>query len=384
MTFVLLGNPENRRVDFFQDALARFNQPPATVISWIDVLRNQSHLETALRPGIGLRIDSPGENFDADKLFLEIGENEPDETGTPPRISRSEIRRLRFEKGRILYPRQWYLGFRRTLRKIQTVLQTISDIRVTHPPSDIEIMFDKRVCHHHCLKHSVPVPPHLGSVCSFDELMVKMASSCTNRVFIKLANGSSASGVVALETNGKNLQAHTSVELVWTQQSLKLYNSLKIRRYRNLRDISDIVDLICREGAHIEKWMPKAGWQGHCCDMRVLTISGEAQHAVLRLSKSPMTNLHLGNRRGNLSDFISCLGDERWTKAKMICQHAASIFPQSLQTGVDLLFSPGFRHCTVAEVNAFGDLLPNVIYNELNTYEAQIKECLNFKSRKSK
>jgi hypothetical protein len=214
--------------------------------------------------------------------------------------------------------------------------------------------------------------------------MVKMASLQINRVFIKLANGSSASGVIALETNGKYLQAHTSVELVRAEQGFKLYNSLKIRRYRNLRDISDIVDAICREGAHIEKWMPKAGWQGHCCDMRIVTIAGEAQHAVLRLSKSPMTNLHLGNRRGNLSKFLVYLGEDRWTKAKKICQRAASVFPQSLHTGVDLLFSPGFKHNTVAEINAFGDLLPNVTYKGLDTYEAQVKECLNFKSRKSK
>jgi hypothetical protein len=268
------------------------------------------------------------------------------------------------------------------LRKIQAVLQTIPDIRVTHPPSDIEIMFDKRLCHQRCSKHTVPVPPHLGNVHSFDELMVKMASLQINRVFIKLANGSSASGVVALETNGTYLQAHTSVELVRTEQSFKLYNSLKIRCYRNLRDISDIVDALCKEGAHIERWMPKAGWQGHCCDMRVITIAGEAQHAVLRLSKSPMTNLHLGNRRGNLSEFLVYLGEDRWTKVKKICQHAASVFPQSLHTGVDLLFSPGFKHNTVAEINAFGDLLPNVTYKGLDTYEAQVKECLKAKGKR--
>jgi hypothetical protein len=372
LKFVLLGNPENRRVHFFQNALARFDQPPATIISWLDVLRNRVHLDRVLLPGIILRIDSPGENFEVDRLFLELGEDEADEIGTLPRLSRSQIRRLRYEQGRILYPRQWYLGFRRALRKIQTVLQTIADIRVTHPPSDIEIMFDKRLCHQHCVKHAVPVPPHLGNVCSFDELMVKMASSHIKRVFIKLANGSSASGVAALETNGKYLQAFTSVEIIRTQQNLKLYNSLKIRRYRTLRDINDIVDALCREGAHVEKWMPKAGWQGHCCDMRVVTIAGEAQHAVLRLSKSPMTNLHLGNRRGDLSKFLSHLGDDRWTKAKMVCQRAATVFPQSLHTGVDLLFSPGFKHCTVAEINAFGDLLPNVMYNGLDTYEAQV------------
>jgi hypothetical protein len=383
LTFVLLGNPENRRVHFFQNALARFNQPSATVISWLDLLRNRVQLKTILQPRHVLRIDSPGENFEVDKLFLEIGENETDEVGNPPRISRKKIRRLTSEKGRIFYPRQWYLGFRKILWEIQAVLQTIPDIRVTHPPSDIEIMFDKRLCYQHCSTYAIPVPPHLGNVCSFDELMVKMASSHIKRVFIKLANGSSASGVVALETNGKYLQAFTSVEIVRTQQNLKLYNSLKIRRYKNLRDISDIVNTICREGTHVEKWMPKAGWQGHCCDMRVITIAGKAQHAVLRLSKSPMTNLHLGNRRGNLTEFLVYFGDDRWTKAKMICQRAASVFPQSLHTGVDLLFSSGFKHCAVAEINAFGDLLPNVMYNGLDTYEAQVKEYLKSKSQKS-
>jgi hypothetical protein len=309
--FVLIGNPENRRVHFFQRALARFGQAPATVISWIDVLRDLGYLEGVLKPEIVLRIDSPGENFEVDKFFLKFGENEPDEFGTPPRISRNEIDRLVLEKGRILHPRQWYLGFRKILREIQKMMQTVPGIRVTHPPSDVEIMFDKRLCHQRCIKHAVPVPFHFERVDSFNELIEKMVSAHVNRVFVKLANGSSASGVIAFETNGRHVQAHTSVELVQTQRDVKLYNSLKIRRYRNIQDICDIVNAICREGVHIERWMPKAGWQGHRCDVRVVTVAGTAQHAVLRLSKSPMTNLHLGNRRGNLSEFISHLGENR-------------------------------------------------------------------------
>ncbi len=180
MKFVLLGNPENRRVQFFQNALARFDQAPATVVSWLDLLRNQVHLESILQPGIVLRIDSPGENFEVDTLLLELGEDEPDERGNPPRISRNTIRRLRFEQGRILYPRQWYLGFRSILRKIQAALKTIPAIRVTHPPPDIEIMFDKRLCHQRCSMQAVPVPAHLGEACSFDELMMKMMNRRTD------------------------------------------------------------------------------------------------------------------------------------------------------------------------------------------------------------
>ncbi len=244
-------------------------------------------------------------------------------------------------------------------------------------PSDVIAMFDKRICHALCRSHEVPTPDALGPAASHDELMERMRQTRIRRVFIKLATGSSASGVVALETDFNRVQAFTSAESASTRRGLHLYNSLKIRCYRSHKEIRPIIDFICANGAHVERWAPKAGWRGGPCDLRILTIGGRPRHTVLRIGKSPMTNLHLGARRGDIKAFLDHIGDAKWAGIKAICRKAGAVFPRSLHVGIDLLPSPGFTRCRVAELNAFGDLLPRVHHRGLNTYEHQVKTLLD-------
>ena len=71
--------------------------------------------------------------------------------------------------------------------------------------------------------------------------------------------------------------------------------------------------------------MPKAGLAGHVFDLRVVVIAGRARHAVVRMSRGPMTNLHLLNRRGAFSS----------TEFELVKQHPAE--------GVRLLRSMGYE-----------------------------------------
>lgn len=265
-----------------------------------------------------------------------------------------------FDRGRILYPRQWYLGFCAMLDQLQQQLAECGTHRLMNQLLDIALMFDKVRCHELFTRHQVPVPKTLGLVRSFDQLMTRMQEMGHQRVFIKLAHGSSASGVVAFATNGLHLQAITTVELVLANGEVQLYNSRQISRYRNLQAIAKIVDTLCRERVQVEVWVPKAGLDDHAFDLRVLVIAGQAKHVVVRLSKSPITkNLHLKNKRSDPTALMAKMGPEAWSTALQTCQQAASIFPDSLYTGVDLLIPPGYRRPVVLEVNAFGDLLPD-------------------------
>ena len=55
------------------------------------------------------------------------------------------------------------------------------------------------------------------------------------------------------------------------------------------------------------------------------------------------------------------------------------MFPESLHLGLDVLFTPGFRSHYLLEINAFGDLLPNVVHRGVNAYEAEVEAmALNF------
>ena len=51
-------------------------------------------------------------------------------------------------------------------------------------------------------------------------------------------------------------------------------------------------------------------------------------------------------------------------------------FAESLYAGIDLLLTPDYRHHRVLEVNAFGDLLPRLLWNGLDTYQAEVQALL--------
>ena len=119
-----------------------------------------------------------------------------------------------------------------------------------------------------------------------------------------------------------------------------------------------MIDALAREGVQVEEWLPKAVLDDSVFDLRVVVVGGEARHVVVRMGQGPMTNLHLGNRRGDLSTVLSRMGDEAWRLARRTCERAASVFPGSLLLGIDLLIAPDYRRFAVLEANAFGGLLP--------------------------
>ncbi|MGB3640201.1 MAG: STM4014 family protein [Rivularia sp. (in: cyanobacteria)] len=376
--FTIIANPENRRVGFLQQALANLNLPPATVISYADLITGKQNLEQ-FPPNNIIRFDSPEKNFEVDKAIIAAGELregvegeegvEGGENNNYQRISSQEVEKLEFDKGRILYPRQWYLGWRNLLRRWEKQLQ----YPIMNHPGDIAVMFDKPRCHERFSKNNVPVARSLGKIHSYEHLREQMQSQGLERVFIKLSHGSSASGVIAYRANSRFESAITTVERVREDGETLLYNSRRIRNYTKREEIADIINILTAEGVQVEEWLPKARLQGCGFDLRVVVINGEAQHTVVRLGKSPMTNLHLGNERGNLEEFLALVGDENWQKMKRTCEEAAGLFPNSLYCGVDLMILQDWEQHAVLEINAFGDLLPGITHRGLNTYESELK-----------
>jgi hypothetical protein len=106
-------------------------------------------------------------------------------------------------------------------------------------------------------------------------------------------------------------------------------------------------------------------------DLRVVVIGGRARHVVVRASRGPLTNLHLGNARGDLAELRRVAGPQ-YEAGLASCERAAACFPRTLMVGVDLMFSPDFRRHAVAEVNAFGDLLPRLMLDGRDTYSEQL------------
>ena len=281
---------------------------------------------------------------------------------------------MAFDKGRILWPRQWFLGFRAALRALARQLALAAPHRLLNDTADVAVMFDKRACHGRLSAAAgVAVPPALPPVGGFDDLLARMHDAGWRRVFVKLAHGSSGSGVVAYQVSpaGQH-QAVTTVEMVRRAGELCLYNSRRLHTYRDPREVKALIDALARHRVHVEQWVPKAGIDGRTFDLRVVVVAGRAGHVVVRLSRSPITNLHLLNDRAGPTAVRRQMGEAAWAAAMNTSEQAMARFPGSLHGGVDLAVTSGFRRHAVLEVNAFGDLLPGVLFEGRDTYAAQI------------
>jgi glutathione synthase/RimK-type ligase-like ATP-grasp enzyme len=372
---VTIGNPSSGRIVAFQGALERAGQPTSAVVSYLDLIQDRVALDRTMREGDLLRIESPGQEFEVEKQLIALGARVDDEPGAS-RIGCEEALQLPFDKGRIWFPRQWFLGFRKLLRGIDRQRAACPEHLAMNPPSEIEVMFDKPRCHGLLTKLGVSCPPTLGLVRSYDELRQRMRETRISRVFVKLAHASSASGVVALAIGPRNVVAYTTAEVIHELGEVRLYNSRSIRRIEDEREVAVLVDTLAREGVQVERWVPKASIDGFVFDLRVVVIAGKARHVVVRSGRGPLTNLHLKNQRDDPSKLRAVMPRGEWDAAMNEAERASSAFPNSLHAGVDLLIAPGYRRRSILEVNAFGDLLHGVSDRGLSTHDAEIEELL--------
>jgi hypothetical protein len=372
---VVIAPESSKRVELFQQALYRLGMPQARHVSYLDLMSGRTSLSD-LAHGSIVRIESPGKCFAVERTLLQWGAPDAESEGSafvPHEICKA----LEFDRGLILYPRQWYLGYCRVLDLLSSQLAACAPAFMNHP-SDIRFMFDKAECQRLLQGLGVRTPKPLGSVKSFEELRERMRERGIFRVFIKLSHGSSASGAVAYQTDrsGRRHSAVSTVEMVRNSGLLHLYNSRRIRKYERESEIAELVDSLSSHHLHVEAWLPKATQRSQSFDLRVVVVGGRAAHTVVRLSRTPFTNLHLLNERGDLGQVMNSLGAHRWQSAMNLCQDAMKVFPDSLYGGVDLLIQPDLQSHAILEVNAFGDLLPNILFEDVDTYEFELRSAL--------
>ncbi|WP_406316347.1 STM4014 family protein [Streptosporangium sp. NBC_01639] len=349
-SLTVVGTPGERRVTLFAAACARYGLREPHLVPWTRVLRGEDIL---LEPATLVRIDSPGEDAEADALLR--GPGEPSRAGGGA---------------------AWHAAFTAATARIREAAERTPEAVLLADADEIAVMFDKRLCHARLAAAGVPVPPALpGPVGGYAGLRELMDRAGWGRVFVKPAHGSSASGVVALHASADRVRAMTSAELT----SGGLHNSLRVRSYEDELDVAAIVDTLAGDGLHVERWFPKAAIGGRAVDLRVVVVDGTPTHAVVRSSRTPMTNLHLGGERGDLGEVRARLGPQGWERVLDVCARAAACFPGSLAVGIDLMIGVDWRSVAVAEVNAFGDLLPRLTgfsgggAEGLDTYDAQVR-----------
>lgn len=353
---LLIGSASSRRSQLLE-AAARAIGLRLEVIDWRDVLRDDAHMERALRDGhLWCKIDPPSDDPQTVDAFIREGYRLSHVDSPAPRPLRH---------GELAYMHWWYAGFMAALARLELRLQ---GLRWFAPVKQIATMCDKLACQRHLANNNIDVPLLLGEVTSLSAFEAQYSPGQAPAVFIKSRYGSSAAGVMALRRHRDGrIRAYSSARLA---SDGALYSHLKINVYSRREDIGALVDALAAQGAYAERWIPKPRTPvapDANYDLRVVAFCGRPRQRIARISRSPMTNLHLGNRRSA----------PHWLAARQIdalesaVSQAASAFSPSLSIGFDVVLQASRAY--VLEANAFGDLLPGLQFEGAGTFDDQVR-----------
>ena len=355
-TFLTVGATDSRRVKFWEDALQQ-QKCNHKLISYNQVIDNDFPvIET---PTI-LRITSPGEDFDLWKKILSLG-------------GWKEPENLIFKRG-LIYPNQyWYRGWCVILKKIEGFIEKNPLVKVMNTPASIQLAFHKLECQKAIAEQGIAIPEIiLDKVIDYDALIAKLEEEKKSQVFVKPYHGSSASGVMALRQSRGRQLLYTTIAL---KPNGEMYNHLKLQNYNDISQIRTIVNSMIPSGLFAENWIRKKTFQQKSVDFRILVINGEPAIVVPRMSKHFITNLHLGNEKGNIDEVEKVWGKDVIQKAKILAANAVDAIGGLFYAGVDVAIN-SLGESYVLEVNAFGDMLLGIDKGGLSTYEYELQELL--------
>lgn len=360
---LLIGSACSRRTALLREAL----QPAGVtleILKWRDLLQSeescQQRLQAISAGPVWCKIDSPGEDTRVTDALIARGW----------RLSGSERPAPHpLRHGELAFQHWWFAGLADLMTRIAPRL---GSMRLLNPIGEILLMCDKWACQQHLRSRGIDVPELLGEVRSFGELDERLPGRLYPAVFIKARYGSSAAGVVALRRHPDGrVAAYSSARM---DGERTIYNHLSISRYTDRAVIAPLVDALAVQGAYAEQWILKPRVPADplsCYDLRVIACCGKARQRVARISRSPMTNLHLGNRRAP----PSWLSAGELAVMEETVERGAAAFPGSHCIGFDVALHGGRAH--VLEANAFGDLLPGLRFPHpeagTTTYEDQAR-----------
>jgi hypothetical protein len=354
--YVSICNPDGKRWQLYARELAAFwaehgAAPEVEVVPWREVIPRDGDLDGLAafdRPAV-VRLESPGRDWEVTQLLLQAGAR--DDPAEPSRDWLS----LPYQKGRLLRPGLFYRGFRRVLRGLRASFDRRPHLRPLSCPLDIAELFDKNATAARLEAADVPVPPSLPAPETADELLALVRGRRFSPAYVKLNTGSSASAIAVVHTDGEEPWCVTSA----ARLPDGFYSTRRLRTYRG-DDLRAVLGFLLAEGACVQRGIRMARIDGMNCDLRVVVVYGRPAFTVFRLSPLPMTNLHLGGRRGDLARCRAAVPTRAWLDALDSCAEAAQLYRCAV-TGVDLLFENGFLRHFVPEVNAFGDFFPGLL-----------------------
>ena len=350
---VVVGSPHDKRGAAFAAAWQKHAGTAITHVGWDQVARDAAVLAGFGAAGDFLRVESPGSDPDVWTALARRGGLEDGVDPAEPRPGRA-----------------WFGGLSETLH---AVASHTAHLVPTHPAETTLGMMDKRLCHRTLAAAGIPVPPSLDTetIRSAKALREALQTADLHAVFVKPRWGSSGAGVLAYRWQGDRERLTTTARL----DGEAVRNDKRLRTYTDRASVDRLLERILRDGAVVERWLPKAGTAGGPFDPRVVVIAGAVAQRVARVGRGPITNLHLDAVRLDPDEALAPLGARVRDEVHAVCLAAAACFPGHLAIGVDVMVDPHGRPF-VLEMNAWGDYLPGLLQGGLDTYETEVLAML--------
>lgn len=350
---VVIANP-GKRLDAFLSACSEVGEPEPRIMFHRDVLQSVLHGERLDFPEHSdVRIDSFGRDPDVEQALLALGQ-EPD--GVQPRVRK---------RGEMIAPAQIQRGWLRYLVRLND--QWRPGWTTWNARWALGELFDKTRVSRRLRDAGVRVPNALEQPQSVAELRTKLAKRDWSSAFVKLACGSSAVGIVFLSGD----HAVTTIE----REDDRWFNTRKLVQLHERDEIDRVLELVVREGAHVEEAIPLLRLDGRRFDLRVLVVAGEPAFVVARQSAHPMTNLHLGGTRAELARIKTLIPPDKWDEAMHLAVRCAELY-ECFHLGVDIGFHAESLDPYVFEANAFGDFLPRLQRDGLSVMAWELRARL--------
>ena len=352
MRAVLLGVPGTRRTQYFMQAAKQACLP----ILFLDWKNWQDKIKEAAHTGIWMKIDPP--HWESCVL------GELDELA-------GDYKKQLFE---LIHAADTY------------------DMRFWNHPSAIAALLDKAKCKETLYRAGLSVTELVAgnlsggeakesecacadsaytkccAVQNMEQLLELMQKRGIYQVFIKPVNGSGAAGVSAFrwQKSSGRMALYTCTE---NRPGLGLVNTKRLRCFSEPAQIRSLLTQLLQMDCIIERWHAKAEYQGCSYDLRAVIQGGRLDYLLARLSKGPITNLHLNNCPLDI-DALK-LPPAVLDEIAGLCQKAMELYPGLSGAGIDILLEKGTLKPRIIEMNGQGDLIYQDIFHENRIYRRQ-------------
>lgn len=362
--FLIIGDLKGKRVSFFIKTLNILGIKNYNILSWIDLIKDINILNKYLKNNTIIKIEPPEKDLDIYKAFLKKGIK-------ANIISVKQIDKLNFYDYKIISPKQWFFGVNNVFVNIKNIINASSyNIFMMNDIDEAITMMDKKLSYKKLndnLEDKSFNLPKLYDIKDDFYSFEEMYSNKSINAFIKLRYGSGSIGVLAYKNNPKK-----NKQILYTSLRYKnnnFYSEKKVRKYENQNEIRVLLDWVLKNDAHMEAWIPKSKYNNKSFDTRVFMLNKKPNYLISRFSNTPITNLHLDNKRLETKEFLD---DSQIKILKDASKDVCKVLKKSMFIGLDIVTSNSFKPYVI-DINPFGDLFYNLNYGKNIIYEKEIK-----------